>query len=235
MEQLDSLSIEELQALLESEAVEAKKLKMEITGLETAIQEIGRSNEREEERMMSTFNKKIKQLRTENNSMSMKIEMESEYVRTTLTNKYNSILQEREELQAVLANQERDIITRLQNEIKELTEQAAELESKLNNGEQIEKSRAEEILKKLLDAGDETKVEYDKELAKLSDKVNALIQSNKELMQKISDAQIELMTEPDKGDNEQQVLETPEHKMRRYSHIPTKPIKKDKRRMSRPA
>ena len=198
MADFSGLSTAELRALLESEKSKRDALSQDLAKVETELQETGRANEREEEKMMNNFNKRIKQLRKENVSIAMRIQREEEYIKTTLTEKYNGVIKDKERLQDALAYQEGQVIEHLQLEIDRLNQEALSLEGKLRDGsagQAIDVSQVDASLHRMLEESEKRKSDYEAELTEVRKEVERLITANSLLLQRVSAAQMELMVE----------------------------------------
>lgn len=234
------LTDEQLRELLASETSKTEKLKSDIVELENAVQETGRSNERQEERMMNFFNKRIRQLKAENSAIAARIQREEEYVRTTLSEKYHQVLRDKAELETALAFQESQVIDQLQMELDRLTQESIKLESQLKSHEidniPIETDKIDASLGKMLQDSEKTKQDYDRELSNLRQEIERLITANSILLQRVSAAQMELMNASGPNDTNgfpQLYPEETEHpKNRRHSDITPASTRKRRRRQS---
>ena len=196
---LSNVPTAELRALLETEKSKRDALQSELRAMETELQETGRANEREEEKLMNKFNKRIKHLRKENAVTAMRIQREEEYVRTTLAEKHNNLIKNKERLQEALAYQEGQVIERLLLEIDRLTQEELALEGRLRTGvcsaADVDTSQADASLKRMLEQSEKRKKDYENELTEVRKEVERLITANSLLLQRVSSVQMELMTE----------------------------------------
>lgn len=207
MEDLNKLSIEELNALLATEEKTHSDLLQKKTQLEGEIQQTNREKEREEERMMNAFSRRIQSLKRENAEMLVKIQKEEEYIKNNLQQKLDEVLKEKESLEMTLSYQESQVVEQLQQDIDRMTQEATILESQINSGASntdanenqtmvLTRSKSMESLKKIAEESEKTKKEYELELASLRKDIERLITANSILMQRVGNAQMSLIQRP---------------------------------------
>lgn len=213
MEELNKLSIEELNAILATEEKAHDDLLQKKSQLEGEIEQTNREKEREEERMMNAFSKRIQSLKRENAEMLIKIQKEEEYIKNNLQQKLNEVLKEKESLEMTLSYQESQVIEQLQSDIDRMTQEATILESQVNSGALnadandsaqnqkmfLTRSKSMESLKKIAEESEKTKKEYEIELANLRKDIERLITANSILMQRVGNAQMSLLVQRQPG------------------------------------
>lgn len=215
MEDLNKFSIEELNAILAKEEETHNDLLQKKTVLEGEIQQTNREKEREEERMMNAFSKRIQSLKRENAEMLVKIQQEEEYIKNNLQQKLDDVLKEKESLEMTLSYQESQVIEQLQQDIDRMTQEATILESQVNSGASntdsannspnknntiaLTRSKSMESLKKIAEDSEKTKKEYEIELANLRKDIERLITANSILMQRVGNAQMSLVMQRPPG------------------------------------
>lgn len=203
MEDFSSFTIEQLNEILKTEEETRQSLIIKRSQLEKEIQDTNRENEREEEGMMNAFSKKIEILKKENSDMLLKIQAEEEYIKNNLQQKLDNVLKEKESLEMILAYQESQVIDRLQQDIDRLTQEATKLETQINNPEQtadipeetklLRRSKSMESLQMIAHQTEQTKKEYETELANLRTDIERLITTNQILMQRIASVQMQFI------------------------------------------
>lgn len=213
MEELNNLSIEELNAILATEEKTHEELVQKKSQLEGEIQQTNREKEREEERMMNSFSKRIQSLKRENAEMLIKIQKEEEYIKNNLQQKLDEVLKEKESLEMTLSYQESQVVEQLQQDIDRMTQEATILESQVNSGASntdanensqkqsmvLTRSKSMESLKKIAEESEKTKKEYEMELANLRKDIERLITANSILMQRVGNAQMTLLAQRPTG------------------------------------
>jgi hypothetical protein len=197
-EDLESLDLDTLREILAREEAKKEEIRQRFLAVEAEVQETDRLSEQQEESMMNRLSKGINMLKAENRSLAARIAKEEEYVRTTLTEKLGAVLKDKEDLQAILTYQESQVIDRLQTDIDRLTQESLKLESRLNSSDvgmaPIDPSSIDDSMASLLDQSEKTKTDYESELASLRREIERLVTADTILVQRVSAAQIELMT-----------------------------------------
>ncbi|OHT15862.1 hypothetical protein TRFO_13690 [Tritrichomonas foetus] len=247
MQNLDSLSYEELLKLRDQIVRDNSQMKDDISRLEISIQNTSRENEKQEEKLMNNYQQKIDYLRHQNVVTAQKIHKEEQYIINTLYEKYKIVLKEKEALQEKLQEEESMVIEKLQFELDKMKKIEILLEAKLSQCETNHASsncdlinpvltgKLSEELEQMYQQSVKTKDDYSNELVKLRQEIERLITANNLLIQRISTTQMSLVLNHGNNINEERMPAFGKNigKMRRFSDI-SGGIRHKKRRVSQP-
>ena len=184
--ELYSLDISALQSLLSEEIAKQNSLKLRVSELEAEVQRIEQKNEKQEERLMGIFGKKIAQLKEENSQTSLVLQNEEHELEVKTSEKYQKVVDEKNKLLNKISFHEKHVIVNLQNEIQDLTEKIESL-----NLNRVKRDQAEKLLEDLEKIVEQKQINYEADLESLSEEIDNLIEENSKVLQEISKKQNE--------------------------------------------
>ena len=170
-------------------------------------------------------------MKNQNAEIQQKIHKEEQFVINNLYEKYKIVVKEKEDLEQKLQLEETQVIEKLQFELDKLKNTEIQLESQiaqLKSSNNLPKltDKVNEELEEMYQKSIKTKNDYNSELIKLRQEIERIITTNNLLIQRISAAQLNLMTSKnrsgalyEKGTEFPTLFGNNTVKLRRYSDI----------------